>query len=396
MSEHDPGEGEVMNASQSLGEPFVISGEASKARGPGEASLDHPAARQQNESAFCSCMFDHFQLNAMRRRRILRGFSGVSLIDIGQLHMVSGDLLHCSSELLAPYGQLMASGTGDPYLYANLFQDTEYGGHDAWYRNFSAEQVRWLTPDPYNGSYDLNNPQSLNRYAYVNDNPLGYTDPSGLAGGWATGIGGSPCKAYGDISNGTGTINGFNPCDPLASVITFGLSAVLIPLADQIDQGMNTAFSTTYFNTSVQTAQIVPYIAAAITIACSIDNNKQACGPSGLTSLIPGAGGDVGKGVGDGLAVASAIAGSMCLAGTVANPVCDAFLVYNIADTLYSFFNNLFNGPAQFTGSLLPRPTDLGGLGTASIGIPNKNLTNADILGQPSQYSIPSPGITLR
>jgi hypothetical protein len=36
-----------------------------------------------------------------------------------------------SSNLLAPYGQLMASNTSDPYLYAGLYQDTEYGGHAA-------------------------------------------------------------------------------------------------------------------------------------------------------------------------------------------------------------------------------------------------------------------------
>ena len=82
------------------------------------------------------------------------------------------------TNLLTPYGQLMTSSTNDPYLYANLFQDTEYGGDDAWYRNYSTEQSRWLRPDPDNGSYDLANPQSFNRYMYVNGNPLGNVDPS--------------------------------------------------------------------------------------------------------------------------------------------------------------------------------------------------------------------------
>ena len=39
---------------------------------------------------------------------------------------------------------------------------------------------RWLSADPYAGSYDLTNPQSMNRYAYVLSNPLGFTDPWGL------------------------------------------------------------------------------------------------------------------------------------------------------------------------------------------------------------------------
>jgi hypothetical protein len=36
----------------------------------------------------------------------------------------------------------------------------------------------WLSPDPLAG--DISNPQSLNRYAYVLDNPTTLTDPLGL------------------------------------------------------------------------------------------------------------------------------------------------------------------------------------------------------------------------
>ena len=32
-----------------------------------------------------------------------------------------------------------------------------------------------MSPDPYNGSYDLSNPQSLNRYSYVGNMPVGFT-----------------------------------------------------------------------------------------------------------------------------------------------------------------------------------------------------------------------------
>jgi Bacterial toxin 44 len=35
-------------------------------------------------------------------------------------------------------------------------------------------------PDPYNGSYDLTNPQSLHRYAYSQNDPVNSIDPSGL------------------------------------------------------------------------------------------------------------------------------------------------------------------------------------------------------------------------
>jgi hypothetical protein len=37
-----------------------------------------------------------------------------------------------------------------------------------------------MSPDPYDGSYDFTNPQSLNRYTYALNNPLSWADPSGL------------------------------------------------------------------------------------------------------------------------------------------------------------------------------------------------------------------------
>jgi hypothetical protein len=37
-----------------------------------------------------------------------------------------------------------------------------------------------MSPDPYYGSYDFSNPQSFNRYAYVENDPLSYIDPIGL------------------------------------------------------------------------------------------------------------------------------------------------------------------------------------------------------------------------
>jgi len=36
-----------------------------------------------------------------------------------------------------------------------------------------------MSPDPYDGSYNLGNPQSMNRYVYAMNNPLSNVDPSG-------------------------------------------------------------------------------------------------------------------------------------------------------------------------------------------------------------------------
>jgi hypothetical protein len=40
--------------------------------------------------------------------------------------------------------------------------------------------ILFSQPDPYEGSYDLGNPQSFNRYAYVQNDPVNFVDPSGL------------------------------------------------------------------------------------------------------------------------------------------------------------------------------------------------------------------------
>jgi RHS repeat-associated protein len=47
-------------------------------------------------------------------------------------------------------------------------------------RSYESGLARFTSPDPYLGSMDLRNPQSLNRYAYVVNNPVNLMDPTGL------------------------------------------------------------------------------------------------------------------------------------------------------------------------------------------------------------------------
>jgi RHS repeat-associated protein len=81
-----------------------------------------------------------------------------------------------------PFGdaQTTTSGTDlDPYHYASLDYDTETTTDHAQLRQYNSTQGRWMMPDPYSGSYNFSNPQSMNRYAYVLNNPLSAVDPSG-------------------------------------------------------------------------------------------------------------------------------------------------------------------------------------------------------------------------
>ena len=51
--------------------------------------------------------------------------------------------------------------------------------HTLW-RQYDSLSGRWTAPDPYGGSMDAVSPQSFNRYAYVNDDPINKVDPTGL------------------------------------------------------------------------------------------------------------------------------------------------------------------------------------------------------------------------
>ena len=68
----------------------------------------------------------------------------------------------------------------DNNSFAGLELDPETETYHAQFRQYGPAQGSWMSPDPYSGSYDMNNPQSFNRYSYVLNNPLAFTDPSGL------------------------------------------------------------------------------------------------------------------------------------------------------------------------------------------------------------------------
>ncbi len=56
------------------------------------------------------------------------------------------------------------------------------GSDEAMHRRYNSVRARFEQPDPYDGSYDLSNPQSFNRYAYTHNDPVNFIDPTGLDG----------------------------------------------------------------------------------------------------------------------------------------------------------------------------------------------------------------------
>jgi RHS repeat-associated protein len=88
-----------------------------------------------------------------------------------------------------PFGDGINLNIADQDAYHFAGQDYDPWSHTnhATFRQYSYSEGRWLQPDPYDGSYDITNPQSFNRYAYVLNNPLSLTDSSGLDYGYDCG-----------------------------------------------------------------------------------------------------------------------------------------------------------------------------------------------------------------
>ena len=103
-----------------------------------------------------------------------------------------------------PFGddQTTTGVDNDAYHYASLDHDYESGTDHAQFRQYSNAQGRWLSPDPYSGSYDASNPQSMNRYVYVLNNPLTFIDTTGLE--LVCNDDGTECVDDGDGSGGGG------------------------------------------------------------------------------------------------------------------------------------------------------------------------------------------------
>jgi RHS repeat-associated protein len=77
-----------------------------------------------------------------------------------------------------PYGEQIAGDTFTTHKFTGKERDSESGNDYFLARYYGSDMGRFLSPDPMGGHFL--NPQSLNRYAYVHDNPLSLVDPFGL------------------------------------------------------------------------------------------------------------------------------------------------------------------------------------------------------------------------
>ena len=77
-----------------------------------------------------------------------------------------------------PYGESWYNTSSEKWLFTSYERDAESGNDYAMARYDVNRLGRFASPDPVSGS--AADPQSLNRYAYVRNDPINYTDPSGM------------------------------------------------------------------------------------------------------------------------------------------------------------------------------------------------------------------------
>jgi RHS repeat-associated protein len=83
-----------------------------------------------------------------------------------------------------PFGQIFSGSTDDPYLFTGKERDTESGNDYFGARYFTSNIGHWISPDwsakvepvPYS---KLDDPQTLNLYSYVRNNPVSQVDLDG-------------------------------------------------------------------------------------------------------------------------------------------------------------------------------------------------------------------------
>jgi RHS repeat-associated protein len=80
-----------------------------------------------------------------------------------------------------PYGEDKGTaGANDNWKFGTYLRDSATGLDYAMGRYYSSGSGRFMSPDPYQASGGPAVPQSWNRYAYVQNDPINYGDPAGL------------------------------------------------------------------------------------------------------------------------------------------------------------------------------------------------------------------------
>ena len=96
--------------------------------------------------------------------------------------VVDNDLAVLQNQSYAPYGSPFGLSGTEQTMYGYTGESVD-SNELVYLRNryYSPSMGTFVSQDPYEGS--MNNPMSLNRYSYVQGNPVNMTDPNGMIPG---------------------------------------------------------------------------------------------------------------------------------------------------------------------------------------------------------------------
>ena len=87
-----------------------------------------------------------------------------------------------------PFGEQTSGSSVSTHKFTGFERDAETSLDHTWFRKYSSQSGRWMTPDPAGRvAANLAYPQSLNRYAFVLNNPMALVDRTGLWCVWGDG-----------------------------------------------------------------------------------------------------------------------------------------------------------------------------------------------------------------
>jgi RHS repeat-associated protein len=151
----------------------------------------------------------NYEGDMLESARAKRGLPGRRLVEPGGT-VQAGQTTPCFDADFLPYGQEVdfTSTCGSNYRFEGKERDLETGNDDLGARYYRSGLGRWLSADwssvpapvPY---ANLTNPQTLNLYAMVSDNPETFADLDGH------------CSMDQEVCNANPTIGG--PTDPVSS-----------------------------------------------------------------------------------------------------------------------------------------------------------------------------------
>jgi len=141
-----------------------------------------------------------------------------------------------------PFGESWYNATNDKLLFTTYERDSESGNDYAMARSYVNGLARFSSPDPLSGS--IGNPQSLNHYPYVHNDPINSVDPIGLRGHpyyfctpGANSQFSTSCNPGGDLFGGNCAVDGIaTSCGIVQSLLGAGAASAC---PNNICEGIN-------------------------------------------------------------------------------------------------------------------------------------------------------------